>query len=90
MFHCFDHEIVLEGMKDVCIDGFSCLITHCMCCHNNKVETVLGLFEESTKTFGLPPRARYGYGMENVLVAQFLLRRRGLDRCLQLAGRESP
>ena len=81
-------------MKDVCIDGFSCLITHCMCCHNNKVETVLGLFEESTKTFGLPPRARYGYGMENVLVEE---KRLGQVKyyswmffCLQLAGRESP
>ena len=80
--HCDSaHKLVRwKLIVHVCIDGFSCLITLCMCCDSNKVETVLGLFEESTKTFGLPSRARYGYGMENVLVAQFLLRRRGLDR----------
>lgn len=42
----------------VCIDGFSRLITYCRCCDNNKAETVLRLFEESTSTYGLPSRAR--------------------------------
>lgn len=57
-----------------------------MCCDNNRAETVLGLFVESTKTFGLPSRARCDYGMENVLVAQFMLRRRGLDRGSIITG----
>ena len=70
----------------VCIDGFSRLITHCKCCDNNKAETVLRLFEESTKTYGLPSRARCDYGMENVLVAQFMLERRGLDRGSIITG----
>ena len=70
----------------VCIDGFSRLITHCRWCDNNKAETVLRLFEESTKTYGLPSRARCDYGMENVLVAQFMLERRGLDRGSIITG----
>ena len=70
----------------VCIDGFSRLITHCKCCDNNKAETVLRLFEESTKTCGLPSRARCDFGMENVLVAQFMLERRGLDRGSIITG----
>ena len=70
----------------VCIDGFSRLITHCMCCDNNKAEIVLRLFEESTKTCGLPSRARCDHGMENVLVAQFMLERRGLDRGSIITG----
>ena len=55
-------------------------------CDNNRAETVLGLFEESTKTFGLPSRARCDYGMENALVAEFMLRRRGLDRGSIITG----
>ena len=69
----------------VCIDGFSRLITHCRCCDNNKAETVLRLFEESTSTYGLPSRARCDYGMENIPVAQFVLERRGLNRGLVLS-----
>ena len=48
--------------------------------------TKLRLFEESTKTYGLPSRARCDYGMENVLVAQFMLERRGLDRGSIITG----
>ena len=72
----------------VCIDGFSRLITHCRCCDNNKAETVLRLFffEESTSTYGLPSRARCDYGMENILVAQFMLERRGLNRGSIITG----
>lgn len=69
----------------VCIDGFSRLITYCRCCDNNKAETVLRLFEESTSTYGLPSRARCDYGMENIPVAQFVLERRGLNRGLVLS-----
>ena len=57
-----------------------------MCCDNNRAETVFGLFVESTKTFGLPSRARCDYGVENVLVAQFMLRRRGLGRGSIITG----
>lgn len=70
----------------VCIDGFSRLITHSRCCDNNKAETVLRLFEESTSTYGLPSRARCDYGMENILVAQFMLERRGLNRGSIITG----
>jgi len=42
-------------------------------------DAFMTLFEESTKTYGLPSRARCDCGMENVFVAQFMLERRGLD-----------
>jgi len=47
---------------------------------------VLRRFEENTKTYGLPSRARCDYSMENVLVAQFMLERRGLDRGSIITG----
>lgn len=70
----------------VCLDGFSRLITHCRCCDNNKAETVLRLFEESTRSYGLPSRARSDYRMGNILVAQLMLERRGLNRGSIITG----
>ena len=63
----------------VCIDVFSRLLIYCRCCDNNKAETILELFKEGTQKYGIPSRARCDYGMENLLVGQFMLGQRGLD-----------
>lgn len=70
----------------VCIDGFSRLLIYCRCCDNNRAETVLDLFREGTQEYGVPSRARCDYGMENFLVAQFMLEKRGLDRGSIITG----
>ena len=53
---------------------------HSKCFDNKKAETVLRRFEESTKTYGLPSRTKCDYWVENVLVSQFMLEKRDLDR----------
>ena len=70
----------------VCIDGFSPLLIYCTCCDNNRAETVLKLFREGTQTYGIPSRARCDYGMENLLVGQFMLEQRGVDRGSIITG----
>ena len=70
----------------VCIDGFSRLIIYCKCCDNNRAETVLNLFTEGTQKYGIPSRARCDYGMENLLVGQFMLEQRGVDRGSIITG----
>ena len=70
----------------VCIDGFSRLLIYCTCCDNNRAETVLKLFREGTQTYGIPSRARCDYGMENLLVGQFMLEQRGVDRGSIITG----
>lgn len=70
----------------LCIDGFSRLILYCKCCDNTRAETVLKLFVEGTHKYGLPSRARFNYGMENVHVAQFMLEKQGLNRGSIITG----
>lgn len=70
----------------VCIDGFSRLLIYCKCCDNNRAETVLNLFTEGTQKYGIPSRARCDYGMENLLVGQFMLEQRGVDRGSIISG----
>ena len=38
----------------VCIDGKTRLIIHCVCCDNNKAESVLSLFQDGVVRWGLP------------------------------------
>lgn len=40
--------------------------------------SVLSLFLEGVENFGLPARVRCDHGMENILVAYFMLERSGL------------
>ena len=70
----------------VCIDGFSHLLIYCTCCDNNRAETVLNLLREGTQTYGIPSRARCDYGREILLVDQFMLEQRGVDRGSIITG----
>ncbi|MEQ2238673.1 hypothetical protein ILYODFUR_035583, partial [Ilyodon furcidens] len=69
-----------------CVDGFSRTIIYLRCCNNNRASTVLCLFVMGVNHFGLPSRVRCDHGMENTLVACFMLERRGLNRRSVIAG----
>lgn len=69
-----------------CVDGYSCLIVYAHCTDNNSAETVLSLFKDSSKEYGLPSRVRVDNGSENMHVAQNMLENRGLIRGSVIAG----
>ena len=69
------------------IDGFSRAVMYVGASDNNRSETVLHLFVEATKTFGIPSRVRSDKGGENTKVADFMLRHRGLGRRSVLTGK---
>ena len=68
-----------------CVDGPFYYIFRCLT--NNCVSSVLTLFEEGVRNFGLPSRVSCDRGTENVEVARFMLSRRGLNRRCIIAGR---
>ena len=70
----------------VCIDGKTRLLIYCHCANNNKAETVLSLFEEGVNRWGLPFRVRSDYGMENYLVASYMMENRGAGRGSIITG----
>ena len=63
---CYDNRwrLVVHGA----IDGFSRFIVYLHCSGNNKSQTVLQLFDNAVKDFGLPDRVRSDRGGENIKV----------------------
>ena len=59
------------------VDGFSRLPVALICTDNNKAETVLKCFLKGVEDYGLPLRARSDKGLENVLVADYMIGKRG-------------
>ena len=55
------------------IDGYSRLITHLHCSNNNLASTVLDLFKEGVRKYGLLSRTRSDDGLENVEVDRYML-----------------
>lgn len=62
------------------IDGFSVLVVGLNVADNNK------FFQEVVNQFGLPSRVRSDKGGENVLVADFMLNRRGYGKRSFITG----
>lgn len=68
------HFIIVGG-----IDGFSRLITFLQCTNNNRADTLLQIFVEGSRKFGLPLRLRCDQGLENKRIAEYMVNRRGLQ-----------
>ena len=70
-----------------CIDGYSRLVVYLHCSGNNRAETVLSFFQEAVRLHGIPSRVRGDRGVENVLVADYMISERGEGRGSFICGR---
>ena len=68
------HLIIAGG-----IDGFSRLVVYLECLNNNKAGTLLGCFQNAVQKYGLPLKVRSDKGLENVHIADLMLRSRGVN-----------
>ena len=68
------------------IDGFSRLPVMLVCTNNNKSETLLSCFLGAISEYGLPSRVRTDKGLENVLIADLMIEKRGSDRGSIITG----
>ena len=68
------------------IDGFSRLVVFLKCATNNRAETVVSSFIESTRKYGIPSRVRSNYGEENTEVGRFMESMRGRNRGSHIQG----
>eukprot|EP00794_Sanderia_malayensis_P013224 gene13224-14575_t len=55
--------------------------------HNNKAETVLNCFLKGVEDYGLPSQVGSDKGMENVLVADYMIEKPGIDRGSMITGK---
>lgn len=76
-------------MSHGCIDGYSRVITYLHCSTNNRASTVYKLFIKAIQKYGLPSRIRSDQGRENVMIAQYMLEHRGLERGSFITGRST-
>ena len=78
-------KFVIHG----CIDGFSRVIKYLKCSSDNTSVTVLRLFKQAVHEWGLPSRVRDDMGVENRVVAFFMISQsaRGPGRGSFITGR---
>ena len=71
------------------VDGYSRIPVYLHCSGNNRADTVLQLFTEAVRNYGLPSRVRCDKGVENVSVSLFLISHplRGPGRGSVIVGR---
>ncbi|KAF7310367.1 hypothetical protein HMN09_00578700 [Mycena chlorophos] len=75
--------IVIHGF----IDGYSRLITGLRASNNNRAGTVLELFLDAARIYGVPSRVRGDHGGENLHVAAWMEVYRGIGRGSYIWGR---
>ena len=68
------------------IDGYSRLVTFLKVSTNNRSETVLHSFKQSTARYGIPSRVRMDDGVENRGVEAFMIAQRGTGRGSAIKG----
>ena len=68
------------------IDGYSRVILYLHCATNNKAATVRSCFLRAAEKYGLPSRVRSDHGLENVGVADVMIRLRGPNRASIITG----
>ena len=71
------------------IDGFSRLPVVLDCTTNNKAVTVKNSFIKGVEEYGLPLRVRSDKGLENVLVADYMLEKRGVETGCMITGKST-
>ena len=71
------------------IDGFSRLLVALSCSDNNKALTLLQFFSQAVGRFRLPSRVRSDKGLENVLIADYMIEKRGAARCRMITGKST-
>ena len=76
------HFVIAGG-----IDGFSRMVTFLFCLDNNKSETLLSCFRDGVDQYGLPLRVRSDKGLENILIAEYMIKHRGTGRGSMLTGK---
>ena len=62
------------------IDGYSRLPLSLECINNNKATKLFSCFLKGVETYGIPNRVRSDNGKENVLVADYMIEKRGSER----------
>ncbi|KAK1138182.1 hypothetical protein AOXY_G5100 [Acipenser oxyrinchus oxyrinchus] len=70
-----------------CVDGYSRTIVYLKPANNNTASTVLHLFKEGLRNFGLPLQVRGDAGTENVQVARYMINERGSNCGSFIVGR---
>ncbi|KAF8832719.1 hypothetical protein HHX47_DHR1001651 [Lentinula edodes] len=74
--------IVIHGI----VDGYSRTVVGLQASSNNKASTVLNLFTEAAKEYGVPSRVRLDRGGENIEVATLMVFLRGPNRASAMWG----
>ena len=68
------------------IDGYSRLVVFLKCATNNRAETVMSSFLESTRRYGIPSRVCSDFGGKNIEVGRFMGSTRGRNRGSHIQG----